>query len=405
MRTPATTRPARAGRGTLRRLAWLPLISAVLAACGPDAPRGEITLVFVAGGFERPVFAASPPQDATLLVVLEQHTGLVRAIRDGVTLAEPFLDLSGRSRASGFEQGLLGLAFHPQYAENGRFFVNYTDTDGDTVIEAYQVSENPNRADPDSALEILHIPQPRANHNGGMLAFGPDGYLYIGTGDGGGANDPDNAGQRLDTLLGKMLRIDVDGAAPYAIPPDNPFVNDPEALPEIWAYGLRNPWRFSFDRLTGDLWIADVGQNAREEINFQPADSPGGENYGWRVREGMICRPGQDPCDLPEATDPIHDYGRPIGQSITGGYVYRGPADPDLQGAYLFADWVTGEFWSLRYDGQGVTGLRSYAVPAQRVSSFGEDADGHVYVVDHANGTLYRIGAPDGGATRPGIAH
>ncbi|MCC6144241.1 MAG: PQQ-dependent sugar dehydrogenase [Candidatus Hydrogenedentes bacterium] len=365
-------------------------ISAGLMSC-PGLPTARLALEPVAMGFKFPTYVGGPPEDASRLVVLEKDTALIWMIRDGSVLEEPFLDLGSVVGSAGLEQGLLGFAFHPDYGQNGFFFVDYTDKNGDTVVARYTVSANPDRADPTSGKTILTIDQPTEIHNGGMIAFGPDGYLYIALGDGGGANDPDNRAQDLGSLLGKILRIDVDSGDPYAIPPDNPFAAKGEVRTEIWAYGLRNPWRFSFDRLTGDLWIGDVGERTREEINFEPADSPGGVNYGWKVREGSVCRPGQDDCTLPGATGPIYDYDKLITQSITGGYVYRGPAAPSLNGAYFFADWATGELRSLRYDGSAVSDVETYSAGAGSISTFGEDAVGNLYLADFGKGTIYRI--------------
>lgn len=368
-----------------------------LAGCN----KGPVKLEKVAGGFSFPTYVTSEPQDAGRLYVTEQNSGRVHLIVDGERLAEPFLDVSGNLQASGFEEGLLGLAFHPAFAVNGYFYVNYTapaqEGRAKTVVERYEVSEDPNRADPSSRRVILEIPQPDRIHNGGMMAFGPDGYLYIATGDGGPGNDPDNQAQSLDSLLGKILRIDVDGGDPYAIPPDNPFADEPGARPEIWAYGLRNPWRFSFDRLTGDMYIGDVGERAREEINFEPFNSPGGLNYGWRVREGDICRPGQDICDLPGATEPIYVYEKLLTASVTGGYVYRGSAIPEIEGLYFFGDYSNGQIWSFRYDGQEVSDFRNWSralrppVVLPLYASFGEDADGELYVIDWLSGAIYKF--------------
>lgn len=379
----------------LPALALLAVALAALSGCPCSPPPTGLALTLVADGFSAPLFAASPPGDTARLFVVEQG-GRIWIVKDGARLPVPFLDISGRLGAASGEQGLLGLAFHPRFAENGQFFVNYINEGLDTRIARYRASDDTDIADPESEEILLEVEQPFANHNGGMLAFGPaDGNLYIGLGDGGSGNDPQNNGQRLDTLLGKILRIDVDGGVPYAIPPDNPFADSTNGVrPEIWAYGLRNPWRFSFDRATFDLYIGDVGQSAREEINFQPAESLGGENYGWRNREGTICRPGEEDCDLPGAVDPIHDYDKLISQSVTGGYVYRGAALPAIQGDYFFADYVSGEVWSLQHDGTAATSVVPHpglSPPGGgRVSSFGEDAAGELYVIDH-RGVVYRV--------------
>ncbi|MFQ5527607.1 MAG: PQQ-dependent sugar dehydrogenase, partial [Thermoanaerobaculia bacterium] len=289
----------------LNKIAWLLL---TVISTGSVLAQPGIELVEVAAGFDRPLGLVPPGDGSGRLFVVEQG-GRIKILDRGTELAEPFLDLSG-SVSCCDERGLLGLAFHPDYASDGLFFVNYTDLAGDTVVSRFSVSSaDANRADTGSETGILSFDQPFGNHNGGHLAFGPDGYLYVSSGDGGSGGDPQNNGQSLDTLLGKILRVDVDGS-PVAIPPDNPFVNDPNARPEIWAYGLRNPWRFSFDRDTGDLFIGDVGQNAREEIDLQPGSSPGGENYGWRRMEGSRCFNPSSGCDNGELVLPIAEYGR-----------------------------------------------------------------------------------------------
>ncbi len=372
-------------------------IAGLMAGCGLGENFG---LEKVAGGLRFPLYVTSTPDDATRLFAVEQNRGRIRVIEQGRALRTPFLDIGDSVYSSGLERGLLGLAFHPEYAANGRFFVNYTaqtsEDKVESVIEEYRVSEDPLRADVASARTLLRFEQPHPIHNGGMMAFGHDGYLYIASGDGGPGNDPDNRAQSLDTLLGKILRIDVDNGTPYGIPPDNPFVDVEGARGEIWAYGLRNPWRFSFDRDTGDMYIGDVGERAREEINFEPFDSPGGRNYGWNVREGRVCRPGQDDCHLPDAVDPVHDYENRISAAVTGGYVYRGTAIPELQGEYIFGDYSTGQVWGMRHDGADVTALRR--LPSLRprrllptIASFGEDADGELYVVSWLSGNIYKI--------------
>lgn len=363
----------------------------------PAAPAGDLQrlsprLTPVVQGLRRPTHVTGAGDGSGRLFVVEQ-AGRVRIVRDGQLLPRPFLDIEALVGSRANEQGLLSIAFHPRFAENGFFFVNYTNRNGHTVVARYRVSrDDPDRADPSSAAVLLRIEQPAANHNGGLLKFGPDGYLYIGTGDGGAAGDPWNNGQRLDTLLGKLLRIDVDGAAPYAIPPDNPMLNRAGARPEIWAYGLRNPWRFSFDRATGDLFIADVGQNAWEEVHFQPAGSRGGENYGWKIMEGKECfraeRCEQSGLELPIA---VYSHGSPGGGcSITGGYVYRGAAFPQLTGVYLYADYCSGNLWGLRATGAGWSSAL-LGVLNIRASSFGENDAGELYLTDHGGGGLYRL--------------
>jgi glucose/arabinose dehydrogenase len=366
----------------------------------PGCTRGDLGLALVANGFDAPVFATSPAGDTARLFVVEQG-GRIWVVKNGVRLDTPFLDISTQLGSSSGEQGLLGLAFHPDFAANGFFYLHYTNADEDMRIARFTAGTGSDVADAASELVLLDIEDPFSNHNGGMLAFGPDGYLYIGIGDGGSEDDPQGNGQNLNTLLGKMLRIDVDAGSPYRVPADNPFVGQPNSKPEIWAYGLRNPWRFSFDRSTGDLYIGDVGGTAREEVDFQRANSAGGENYGWRNREGTICRPGESDCDLPGAVEPIYDYSQPLTRSITGGYVYRGAAIPAYAGDYFFADYPSGQVWSLHYEGTTLTRLQrqpGLTPPGflPMISSFGEDANGELYVVDY-RGAVYRIVANSAG--------
>ena len=377
-------------------MCWLPLYAqeAEIKITRDSAPTGsDFRLNVFAGGFQRPLYLTHAGDGTGRLFVLEQ-TGKVWILdADGGRMTAPFLDVTRLvSRSAGrqwSEQGLLGLAFHPNYAENGTFFINYTDLNGSTIVARYQVSADANQADASSAQIIFQLRQPYPNHNGGHIDFGTDGYLYITLGDGGSANDPLGAGQNLRMLLGKLLRLDVDGAVPYAIPTDNPFVGVANALDEIWAYGLRNVWRFSFDRLTGDLYHADVGQNQWEEINFQPADSPGGENYGWNVWEGKHIFAGGSAKDH---VPPVYEYAHAKGCSVTGGYVYRGAAIPALEAAYIFGDYCSGRIWALYRDGgltwRGVE-LRHTGIP---ISSFGEDEAGELYLIDY-RGTIYRFDA------------
>lgn len=371
-----------------------------------------VTTELVAGGLDRPVYLTAPPGDGRIFI-LEQR-GIVRIVKDGTLLSRPFLDIDPLvADLSGYtEQGLLGLAFDPGFAENGLFYVHYSANDGSTVIARYGLDpESPDLADPESGEIVLTQAQPYRNHNGGTIEFGPDGYLYFGFGDGGAAGDPENRAQDPTTLLGKFIRIDVD-SLPYTIPPDNPHAGSARARSEIWARGLRNPYRWSFDRSTGDLWIADVGQNAWEEIDFQPAGSPGGENYGWRLMEGLHCyRPPSD-CGSDTLELPIHEYGHGDGDcSITGGYVYRGSAIPELVGYYLFGDYCSNRIWALSYDGGSVTELLDLtdrlngdgAISA--LAAVGEGGDGELYLVDHggrSDGSVYRIVAsPDRAEGRP----
>ena len=333
--------------------------------------------------------------DGSGRLFVTQKTGLARIVQDGAVLDTPFLDLTD-TVSTDSERGLLGLAFHPEYAENGRLFVNYTRGDGATVIAEFAVSDDANVADAASEKVVLTVPQPFANHNGGDLAFGPDGYLYIGMGDGGAGGDPENNGQDPATLLGAMLRIDVDSGEPYGVPQSNPFVGEGGAAPEVWAYGLRNPWRFSFDRETGDLWIADVGQNAFEEVNLQSADSAGGENYGWNITEGESCfneanaRAPLESCDEEGLTGPVLTYPHSEGRSITGGYVYRGAAIPALVGHYVYGDFVSGTLWGAAAQAGGGYASTELAQSGFNVVAFGEDETGELYVADFG-GTVYRL--------------
>ncbi len=373
------------------------LVTLALVACSgggssvvpaPATFPSAITLTRVAGGFTRPVTITHAGDGSGRLFVVEQG-GTIRIVRNGVTSPTPFLNITGLVSPGGGEQGLLGLAFPPQFGTRHQFYVNYTNRSGvgDTVIARFSISSDPDRADQASRQELLTIVQPFTNHNGGQLAFGPDNNLYIGTGDGGSGGDPLGNGQSLATLLGKLLRLDVlSGATPYAIPAGNPFSN------EIWAYGLRNPWRFSFDRLTGDLYLADVGQNLVEEVNHQPRGSGAGTNYGWNIMEGSSCF--ADPaCSSTGLTLPVAEYRHGSGDcSVTGGYVYRGSSSA-LGGIYLYADFCSGRIWGLRQTGsQWETRLLS-DTPLQ-ISTFGEDEAGELYLADYAAGEIYRISAP-----------
>jgi uncharacterized protein (TIGR03437 family) len=315
-----------------------------------------------------------------------QQDGLVRIFRNGALAAAPFLDIRSKTRAEG-ERGLLGLAFPPGFAQKRHFYVDYTDLNGDTVIAQYRVSANPDAADPASETVLLHIPQPFPNHNGGQLRFGPDGYMYIGMGDGGSGGDPLGNGQSLGTLLGKLLRVDVD-TGQVRIPPGNPFAANPAARPEIWAYGFRNPWRFTFDRATGDLWIADVGQNTYVEIDFQPAASRGGENYGWNRMEGMHCfLPG---CSMQGLTLPVAEYSHKDGCAVTGGFVYRGSLSPGLRGIYIYGDYCSGAIWGIERQGTKFVN-RALLASGFNITTFGEDEAGELYVANAGDGTIHHI--------------
>lgn len=355
--------------------------------------QNRLRLEEFASGLDLPVDITHAGDDRLFVV---EKRGFIRVLEsDGSLVEKPFLDIDSLVNSGASERGLLGLAFHPNYAENGYFFVNYTDNSGQTQVSRFKVSpDNPDVADASSQKKILNIFQPFTNHNGGDLAFGPDGYLYIGTGDGGSGGDPQNSGQTRTSLLGKMLRIDINTETPYAIPEDNPFANTDFTLDEVWALGLRNPWRFSFDRLTGDLWIGDVGQNSWEEIDLQLANSPGGENYGWRCYEGNNTFNTNDCADASTLTFPVHAYENSfsVGCSVTGGFVYRGSDFPDLVGHYVYADFCTGRIWSLSPDGADGWINREWLDGANgEYSSFGQDQNGELYLAAYGNGDIYRV--------------
>jgi glucose/arabinose dehydrogenase len=361
-------------------------------ANGPD----KLAVELVVKGLDLPDGVTNAGDGSGRLFINEQ-AGKVRVITAGGALSPtPFVDLTSRIKSGG-ERGLLGLAFHPRFATNRRLFVDYTRArDGGTIVSELRASADGSRVDPSSERIILFVPQPFANHNGGQLAFGPDGYLYIGLGDGGSGGDPYGNGQNRNVLLGKILRIDVDGphaaGKAYGIPPDNPYAAGGfapgEARPEVWAYGLRNPWRFSFDRVTGELYIGDVGQNAWEEIDRQPLDPPGGANYGWNLMEGNHCF--QSGCDPTGLTMPIAEYSHQLGCSVTGGYVYRGTAQAALRGMYIFGDYCSGRLFTVHSEDGAIT-TGTVAESGLNISSFGEDEAGELYLVDLSGGGLYRL--------------
>lgn len=353
-------------------------------------PWAKVKLTPFESGFELPVYLANAGDGSGRIFVVEK-AGRIKVIKDGKTLEEPFLDIVHKVRSKGSEQGLFSTAFHPGYKENGRFFVDYTDLKGDTVVSEFKVSTDPGRGDADSERVLLRIKQPASNHNGGQLQFGPDGYLYIGTGDGGSGGDPWGNAQSMGTLLGKMLRIDVDAGNPYGIPADNPFKGKSGARPEIWAYGLRNPWRFSFDPGTGDMYIADVGEGKWEEVDLQPGGSRGGQNYGWNLLEGSHKFKLPDGYDTSGLTFPVVEYGRGEGCSVTGGYVYRGKKSPGINGTYFFSDYCTGRLWGLRKKSGDSWEWTEFLKTGLSVSSFGEDEAGEIYIIDFGKGDIYRI--------------
>ena len=365
----------------------------------PNPESGNFFLVKIAEGFHTPLYVTHAGDESGRLFVVEQ-SGLIRIIQDGLVWEEPFLDVRHKADWQGglaglnvqfSETGLLGMAFHPDYEVNGIFFIYYTDHEVTSVLARYRVSEtDPNQANPDSEQIVLTLAQPSRIHNGGMLAFGPDGYLYLALGDGGAWHFAFSS-QLLDHLLGSILRIDVstDEQAGYTIPADNPFVDEPDARPEIWSYGLRNPWRFSFDRVTGDLWIGDVGNAKYEEVNYQPASSKGGENYGWPLWDAAVQGPHAIPRD--EVTFPAFYYSHEHGLAVIAGYVYRGAAIADLYGVFLFGDFATGRIWTIYRRDDGGIQVAEIMKTEHTISSFGEDEEGELYLVDYFDGSIWKF--------------
>ena len=372
----------------------MPSLAASTASAGPHGSASPIALERVAGGFDRPLAVVSPADGTRRLFVAEQG-GAILIVSAGTVQAESFLNVRDLV-STGSERGLLGLAFHPDYRCDGRFFIDYTNRDGDTIVAAYRVSaSDPNRAEPASGTILLRVQQPYPNHNGGGLAFGPDGFLYVALGDGGSGGDPQGNGLRLDTLLGKLLRIDVDHPTEnrmYGIPADNPFAGHGTDRPEIYSYGLRNPWRFSFDRQDGSLWIGDVGQNRFEEIDGVLAGAGRGANFGWNRMEGSHCYPTGSDCDRTGLIQPVTEYDHSNGDcAVIGGFVYRGSAIPGLAGRYLFADECTGTIRGI--DGQPGAPQDSVVLLESRrvITSFGEDRSGELYVTDAGAGELLKV--------------
>ncbi|WP_185832152.1 sorbosone dehydrogenase family protein [Streptomyces sp. WAC 04229] len=364
--------------GTLGLVGSLALATAYADEPATDASAAQVALTEVAQA-TNPTAGAAGPGDT---VWIAERAGTVRVLNDG-GLGEPVLDISDETTTDG-ERGLLGVTFDKDFAH---FYISYTDLQGTSTIDEFAVQDG--TIQEDTRRTVLTQEQPESNHNGGDITFGPDGYLYIAFGDGGGGGDPDGNGQKLDTLLGKLLRIDPRGGTPYAVPEDNPFVGDPNARGEIWSYGLRNPWRFSFDAGSGDLLIADVGQSAWEEIDWAPADSKGGENYGWAQMEGTHpFRGGTEPANH---VPPIHEYDRNgLGCSVTGGYVYRGQAIADLEGQYVYSDYCDGTLRSLEIDNGKVTAEHDLGVNGGEVVSFAQDTDGELYALA-IGGTVWRV--------------
>ncbi|MCH7714852.1 MAG: PQQ-dependent sugar dehydrogenase [Gemmatimonadetes bacterium] len=398
------------GRVTGRALGSATVTASVAGRTGTAemsvTPVGVLGLRLLVTGLGPLTQVTAPPDDANRLFVVERG-GTIRVIRNGTLLANPFLDISDLVSERGGEQGLLSIAFHPNYATNGFFYVSYTGksgavvdpTDGvlvgNSVVARYRVSADPDIADATSSTTILVVEQPFVWHNVGLLRFSPDGMLYIGSGDGGSGGDPFENGQNLGTLLGTILRIDVDGRFPYEVPADNPFVGatDTPARPEIWAYGLRNPWRFSFDGATGDLYIADVGDASWEEINVEPAESVGGNNYGWSIMEGTKCVEDTN-CDQTGIVLPTVEYSRSEGCAVIGGHVYRGTAIPALTGQYVYGDFCSPWLRSFRYESGSVVDLRDWSYDVELLdeltTSLGEDGAGELYVATF-EGNVYKI--------------
>jgi glucose/arabinose dehydrogenase len=346
------------------------------------------TWEMVATGLKSPVEMTNAADGSGRIFIVEQN-GRIRVLQNGEVLRIPYLDIRDRVGRNANEQGLLGLAFHPRYEENGYFYVNYTDINGDTVIARFTVSgDDPQRAAPNSELRLLQVKQPYGNHNGGAVVFGPDGYLYLGLGDGGSRDDPHGNGQSTVSHLGSILRIDVNEGDFYAIPQDNPFIAG-GGLPEIWAYGLRNPWRITFDRQTGDLYIGDVGQNTWEEINVLTNGSSPGANFGWNYREGSHSFRGSPSADL-ELIDPVAEYDHSQGCSVTGGYVYRGVKMPEWYGIYLYGDFCSGHVWGLLRLADGSWQNALLFTTDAMITSFGEDESGEVYMLSRS-GEVYRL--------------
>ena len=357
----------------------------------------NIILTPVLSGLNQPLFATHAGDGSGRLFIV-QRGGKIRIFDGNALNATPFLDVGSIIKTTGGEQGLLGLAFDPNYATNGYFYITYTDQSaGSEVLARYHVSGDPDVADDTSAQILLTVPEPEANHNGGMIAFGPDGYLYFGLGDGGGGGDNHGTignGQDTTTLLGKILRLDV-STVPYTIPPTNPFYGSATDQEEIWAYGLRNPWRFSFDKTTGDLYIGDVGQGTQEEVDYQPAAFAGGANYGWRIREGNLCyNPSSGCVSPPDYVAPVATYNHDVGCSVTGGYVYRGSAFPGLVGVYLFGDYCSGNLWGLVRNASNQWVKTLIKSTGYNISSFAEDEQGELYIVDYGGQLIHIAETP-----------
>ena len=370
-------------------------LAALLAGCsGPTPPVGNIQVerVFPALSFQKMTNLVQPNDTTGLMFVTEQRGIIYAFSANNSQPANVFLDITDRVNMGDTEEGLLGLAFDPAYGQNGYFYVYYSATDPrrSVVSRFSRDQDSMYTADPESEVIVMEVPQPYANHNGGQLAFGPDGYLYIGLGDGGSGGDPQGNGQSLSTLLGKILRIDVSGLSgpgDYTIPADNPFVGTEGVRAEIWAFGLRNPWRFSFDAETGLLWAGDVGQNLWEEIDIIAK----GANYGWNIMEGLHCYSPSTGCNQSGLALPVFEYDHSQGCSVTGGYVYRGDQIPSLEGYYVYGDYCSGRIWALAYDGETVTDSVLLADSVLSIASFGEDLAGNLYILDWQGGGIYTL--------------
>jgi glucose/arabinose dehydrogenase len=375
-----------------------------------------LSSIQIANGFTKPVYVCQPPGDNDRLFVLEQK-GIIKIIKNGKTVRKPYADLRNKVHnpiTPGDERGLLGLAFHANYQNNGFVYINYSDKNDHTIVSRFRVASDPDRLDTKSEKVLIKLKQPFSNHNGGHMEFGPDGYLYISVGDGGKWGDPYNNAQNLGNLFGKILRIDVDTGDPYAIPDDNPFINNEDAKDEIWLYGLRNVWRFSFDWGKGDVYLGDVGQDLWEEIDFVAAENAGGQNFGWRVMEGNHCYNPKEDCE-PTGVLPIFEYPNDAnymkiltgmdepnvdGCSVTGGYVYRGSTISELQGTYFFADYCSGNIWTFKEKNGKATEFQNRTEEinlggggfTNYISSFGEDNNGELYIVDY-NGIIFKLTA------------
>ena len=383
------------------------------------AEEKKLSSVLIGDGYKKPVFITSYPNNSKLLYVVEQ-AGLIKIIKNGKKLSRPFFDINKRvvnPNRPGDERGLLGFVFHPDHINNSKFYINYMDNDGYTIVSEFSTNSEL-RANHKSERTILKLKQPYGNHNGGDIQFGPDGYLYISIGDGGKAGDPLNAGQDLSSLFGKIIRIDIE-QKPYGIPKSNPFFGQKDKREEIWAWGLRNVWRFSFDKQTGDKYLADVGQNKWEEVNFEPASSKGGLNYGWRIMEANHCYDPKENCPTEGLIKPIIEYPNDAnhpafafriieelsfsetdveGCSVTGGYVYRGQKIKSMQGQYIFGDYCSGNIWTLRVVNGKAINFKNRTEEINigggefttYISSFGQDSDGEIYIIDY-NGGIYKL--------------